>query len=227
MVITRRGGPLASAAPHSLSRRHDGTYGRREAALRGMAHRTGAQVASPQPLAVEISSISDSNKRDMHFWLDIDNALACLDKIEETMAQADPKNKDKFANNKEKATKYLNQLKDKAGIIPTNKKFIALHDGFDYFFEYFNLNGKTLGVDPENISTPAQIATFRKQLAQIQPDCIIVEPSLTKRQKTILGLDSYHLQKTDAFGWNINNGPSHFYKMMMWNIQQLNKCTQK
>ena len=96
---------------------------------------------------------------------------------------------------------------------------------FDYLVRGYER--VTIGVEPDNISTPVQIKEFREQISQFEPDCVIVEPSLTKRQRTVLGMDNYNLQKTDAFGWNIHNGASHFYRMMMWNIQQLKKCTKK
>ena len=164
---------------------------------------------------------------DMHFWLDIDNAIASLDKIEAVMSQKDPKNKEKFLSNKQKAIEYLKSLKEKASVIPQDKKFVALHEGFDYFFDYFNINGTTLAIEPEEISTPAKIKNFREQIKQINPDCIIIEPSLSNADKSKLGLDDYNLQRMDAFGWNINNGAPQLYRMFMWDIEQLKKCSQK
>ena len=191
------------------------------------------KTAAPNALSVPLiqndklalkPSISDPTKPDMHFWLNIDNALATLDKIEEVMIQKDPANKEKFAANKKKAAQYLEELKKEAGFIPNHKKLVALHEGFDYFFESFHLNGQSLGAEPQNIQTPLQIQQFKAKIAELKPACIIVEPSLERREKSALGLDKYSLQKTDAFGWNINVGAAHFYKMMKWNITQLKKC---
>ena len=168
-----------------------------------------------------------NDKKDMHFWLNIDNAIASLDKIEAVMSQQDPKNEDKYKENKDNAIAYLQKLKAGADVIPKDKKFIALHEGFDYFFEYFGINGTSLGIEPEDLSTPAKINDFKMQLKQIKPDCILIEPSLTNREKNKLGLNDYNLQKMDAFGWNINNGPSQLYKMIMWDFTQLRKCSTK
>lgn len=160
---------------------------------------------------------------DLHFWLNPDNAVLMLAAIRDTMIQKDPKNTQKYTDNYQNAKNHFDSLKKLKGNIK-NKKIIALHDGFSYINDYFDLDIKTLPVDVESITSPKAIMDFKSLINKEKADCIIIEPDLNRRQINVLGLPKDSLIKMDAFGWNIKNGVGQYYKMMRWNMRALDRC---
>lgn len=178
------------------------------------------QGLSFEPLA------TDAQKNDPHFWLDPDNALKALDQILKVMIELDPNNRAAYEKNATHYKEVLQRLQD-LNTVDKNKKFVALHSGFDYFFKSFGLNGTTMNIDPEQIKTPAEKRQFFEKLKSENPACVIVEPAMTKKQIRALGLDDYAIVKIDAFGWPLKNPHYRYYQLMKRNLWALDHCRKK
>ncbi len=164
------------------------------------------------------------NKKDVHFWLDVDNAILTLDTITDVMVKQDPKNAEKYRANNQKAKDYFEKLKE-VEKPAAGKKFLALHDGFDYMADYFGLDIETINVDTENLNSPQALQLFSQQLKQSNADCILIAPETTRRQIKDWGLKDEPVVKMDGFGWNIKANAGAYYKMMQWNMNALRKCS--
>ena len=173
-----------------------------------------------------LPTASDPDKKDMHYWMDYRNALLMVDKIAEIMIELDPANKNKYLENTEKSKKYINQLK-LVGQIDKEKKFLALHDGFNYMADSFGLDIKTLKIDMENIDTPKLFNDVKKEIQKESADCYLVEPQTDARLLKSLDLRGKDVLKIDAFGWNLSSGDGQYYRMMGWNLERMAKCKKK
>lgn len=174
-----------------------------------------------------LPSSKDSEKKDVHYWLDTANAILMLDKIADIMIENDPKNKNKYEANRKKSKDYIKKLQD-IEKPDTSKKFIAFHEGFEYMAKSFDLNIQTADVDVENINTPQAAYKLKQQMQNSNADCFLLEPHITRKQIKALGLKhNKNIVKMDAFGWNIDGGPGQYYNMMRWNLKALNKCKAK
>ncbi|MBO5997516.1 MAG: zinc ABC transporter substrate-binding protein [Alphaproteobacteria bacterium] len=173
-----------------------------------------------------LESKKDKDKKDVHYWLDVDNALLMVDKITEIMINEDPKNEKKYLANQEKSKSYINSLKtferpDEA------KKFVAFHDGFEYMANSFDLDITTSDIDLESMNTPKAVKDAKKEIKESKAVCFLVDPQTNRRYLKSLDLKDKDLAKIDAFGWNIDTGVGQYYRMMRWNLERLVKCSAK
>ena len=175
-----------------------------------------------------LPSLQNPEKKDVHYWLDTNNALLMLDKIADIMIENDPKNKDKYEANRDKAKTYVHQLQNDKEKPDSSKKFIAFHEGFGYMARSFDLNIQTSDVDIENIDTPQAAYKLKQQMAKTDADCFLIEPQISQKQLKNLDLRrKKNIVRMDAFGWNIDGGPGQYYRMMRWNLKALYKCKAK
>ena len=194
------------------------------------ALKTNAPEAFSVPLMQETADLTllknnvNNEKFDVHFWLNPNNAKKMLETIAMVLSQKDPTNADKYQKNKEKAISYFDQLKD-IQKPDKNKKIIAFHDGFSYMNDYFGLNIQTVPFDIKKTPTPQDLKKLQDYLKTQNPDCIIIEPQMSRRQEKNFGLKKLPSVKMDGFGWNIKNGPGQYYRMMNWNMKALRQCT--
>lgn len=193
------------------------------------ALKTNAPKALSVPLMKETKDLKlieqnvEEQKFDVHFWLNPNNAKKMLETICTVLSEKDPKNALRYQENKEKALAYFDKLKD-VQKPDKNKKIIAFHNGFDYMNDFFELNIQTAPFDIEKNTTPITLKKLHDYLETEKPHCILIEPGISRRQLKALNLKKQPIVKMDAFGWNINNGPGQYYRMINWNIKALRDC---
>jgi zinc transport system substrate-binding protein len=165
---------------------------------------------------------TDESKQDMHFWLSPENAKKMLETISQVLIEKDPQNAKDYEKNKEKALRSLDELKE----IKTdkNKKIIAFHPGFEYLNDYFGLDIQTAPIDLEKINTPKQIKELNDFMTKEKPDCLIIEPNITKKQLKKLSLKNVPSVRMDAMGWNTNKGKNHYFRMIKKIVNGLKNC---
>ena len=174
-----------------------------------------------------LPSLKDPQKKDVHYWMDPDNAILMLDKIADIMIEQDPKNKEKYEANRQKAKSFVEKLKQEKDRPDASKSFLAFHGGFEYMAKSFGLNIQTSKTDIEDISTPQAAYKFKQELKDSKADCFLLEPQITRKQIKDLQLKDKNFLKMDAFGWNVDSGPGQYYRMMRLNLHRLSKCKAK
>lgn len=163
------------------------------------------------------------NGFDPHIWMDPDNALKMIDVIERVLSQKDPTNASKYKAGAQKAKSYIEALRD----IPIQKQtgpIVSLHEGFPYLFAYFGLKGESLGIDVDTLTGPRTVRAAQDQLKTLRPECVIVEPSMKKKEIRLLTNDAYKIMKMDLMGWKLTAGPGLYTNMMRRNIDRIQKC---
>ena len=169
-----------------------------------------------------LPSVSNPEQKDVHIWMNPQNAIQMLETITAVLSEKDEKNAVKFEENKQKVLSYLNTLKDE--IKPSaDKRFLALHDGFDYLNDFFGLSIQTLPLDDKNI-TPADYKKLKEYMINQKPNCFILDPSLSRKNRKQLFLKKEPVIHMDAFAWDYPFGPAHYYQMMKRILRNLREC---
>ena len=170
-----------------------------------------------------VPSVLNKEKNDVHIWMNPSNAMQMLETITAVLSQKDVQNAEKFEENKQKVLSYLNKLKDEKK--PSkNKKFLAFHDGFNYFNDFFDVSIQTLPIQDEKNMTPADFKQLKEYLLNEKPACSILDPSLSRKDRKKLLLKKEPVVYMDAFAWKYEFGPAHYYQMMKRILRDLREC---
>lgn len=86
--------------------------------------------------------ISENEKDNPHYWMNIENAISQCDKISASLGKADPANAELYKNNaevyKEKLSVLLEEAQSRMEKLK-GKEMVALDDSFEYFADEFGI----------------------------------------------------------------------------------------
>lgn len=191
------------------------------------------QEAAPNAVSVPLMEktpdltllpLSDGRKgNDPHIWMDPNNALKMIDVIEATLSQKDPANANKYKAGAKKAKSYIEELK-KLKLQNQKETIVSLHGGFPYLFDYFSINGTALGIDVDTLTGPKTIRETQKKLKTLHPECLIIEPTMKKKEIKLLTNDAYKTIKMDLMGWKLTAGPGLYTNMIRRDVDRIKKC---
>ena len=123
--------------------------------------------------------------KDMHIWLDPQNARLLAKAIAAKLTAADPAHADLYAKNLTTLDASLVDLdaQIKAQLAPVHDQpFIVFHDGYHYLENRYDLNVVgALTVSPDVVPGAARIAQLRKRLAESGAQCVFAEPQFQPR----------------------------------------------
>jgi len=125
-------------------------------------------------------SLSGEHPIDPHFWLDTDNALALIDYITTELTKHTPAFAKLYLHNATELKLKIQQLKTQltTQLAPvTNKPFLVMHDGYQYFEKEFSLkNMGTLVNEPEAPVSAQQLRVVHNIIKKNNIQCIFSEP---------------------------------------------------
>jgi zinc transport system substrate-binding protein len=129
-------------------------------------------------------------ERDMHFFLDPQNAKAMVAAIEQSLSAADPDNAATYAANAATATSGLDALiaETEAKLAPVkDRPFVVFHDAYQYFEARFGLNvAGSITISPELAPGADRIAAIRDKLKTLDAACVFAEPNFDPRVVDVL-----------------------------------------
>lgn len=119
--------------------------------------------------------------RDLHFWLDPENAALVVTDIAAVLSAADPDNAATYAANADATRAELSALTTEiAGILDpvAAKPFVVFHDAYQYFEARFGLTlAGTVTVSPEAMPGAGRIDELRTKVAELGATCVFAEPN--------------------------------------------------
>jgi zinc transport system substrate-binding protein len=156
---------------------------------------------------------------DMHFWLDVDNALHIVRTVAEVLAAADPTNAGRYwANAQESAAQLilLDRELDHLLAPVAGKPFLTLHDAFQYFEVRYGLaTAGTLTVNAERLPGARTITQLRDTIVAAKVGCIIGEqqfpPALAR---TLTDGTGATVRVVDVLGIDLPAGPAAYPAML-------------
>lgn len=122
----------------------------------------------------------DISELDPHVWLDPKNAEIIIAMINETMQKIDPKHRDGYARNAEKALQTITEMgRDISKILEPvqGRPFVVYHDAFQYFERQYGLeNIGSLTDANENPLGLASLLELRRKMKRNNVQCLLQEP---------------------------------------------------
>lgn len=159
------------------------------------------------------------NTRDMHFWLDPDNAIALTKEITKQLSKRYPESRAQFEQNAKTLEKNIKaeDAKLKQALAPVRKKpYMVLHDGYQYFEAHYSLND--VGALTSHAEMPSSINLMNKVQQLIvdkQVECIFTEPEVHSKMVKSLVKD-YHLKTAELESFERPNerGEYHYNDLL-------------
>ncbi|NIA69997.1 zinc ABC transporter substrate-binding protein ZnuA [Pelagibius litoralis] len=168
-------------------------------------------------------------ERDMHIWLDPENAKAMVAAVAEALIRSDPDNSGIYHANRMIMERRLDQLSAEiaAELAPVkDRPFVVFHDAFQYLERRFGLN--TVGsitVSPDRQPGAARLSEMRGKIAELQARCVFAEPQFEPR---LVGVVVEGTQARtgilDPLGAELEDGPDLYFELMRRNAAALRNC---
>ena len=168
-------------------------------------------------------------KDDIHIWLDPDNAIKIVRKINKELSLFFPKNAMIYNDN---SSKFINEIESlkielKKELLPIkDKPFIVFHDAYQYFERAFELNAiGSIALENDVASSPKQISFIKDKILKSQATCVFQEPQFdSKLVKTVVEGTKVRIGTLDPIGVNILE-KENFYLQLLRNMSKsLKKC---
>ncbi|AQS41540.1 MAG: Zinc ABC transporter periplasmic zinc-binding protein [Candidatus Tokpelaia hoelldobleri] len=126
-----------------------------------------------------------NHHKDLHFWLDPQNAKAAVAQIAAVLAQADPANAARYSHNARAYNARLDALTADIAreLAPVRgRPFIVFHDAYQYFERRFDIMAAgSVTLDPEHGVGAKRLAQVRRKVKTAGPVCVFSEPQFEPR----------------------------------------------
>ena len=168
-------------------------------------------------------------KDDIHIWLDPDNAIKIVRKINKELSLFFPKNAMIYNDNSSKLINEIESLKIelKKELLPIkDKPYIVFHDAYQYFERAFELNAiGSIALENDVASSPKQISFIKDKILKSQATCVFQEPQFdSKLVNTVVEGTKARIGILDPIGVNIVE-KENFYLQILRNMSKsLKKC---
>ena len=166
---------------------------------------------------------------DVHIWLNPDNAVKIIKKINKELSLYFPENAKTYNKNANQMINKINQLKvelkNELSDIK-DKPYVVFHDAYQYFETSFGLNAVgSVALEGDVASSPKQIAFIKDKIVKLKASCVFQEPQFdSKLIKIVVEGTNAQIGTLDPLGVNIK-GKENFYLQLLKNMaKSLKDC---
>ena len=168
-------------------------------------------------------------KDDIHIWLDPDNAIKIVRKINKELSLFFPKNAMIYNDNSSKLINEIESLKIelKKELLPIkDKPYIVFHDAYQYFERAFELNAiGSIALENDVASSPKQISFIKDKILKSQATCVFQEPQFdSKLVNTVVEGTKARIGILDPIGVNIVEKENFYLQLLRNMTKSLKKC---
>lgn len=167
--------------------------------------------------------------KDMHIWLDPENARVIAHQIAAILSEADPANASIYAQNAASLDQRLTTLIEATSISLTSvkgKPFIVFHDAYHYFENRFSIAAAgSISVNPETPPSAHRVKEIKEKIAETHASCVFAEPQFEPRIiKTVIEGSTAQSGELDPIGANIQDGPDLYFQLISDLASSLKNC---
>lgn len=170
---------------------------------------------------------------DMHFWLDPVNAKAYIAYIAEELAEIDPDNAGRYADNAARHTAALDvlhqELQQRFANPPHQAQYANYHASLGYFERRYGVSdGAVITRTPESGASVHEAQKLENAIAEGHIRCLFNEPEfspkLVERMKEKHG-DGLHVITVDTLGATYEKTPALYEHMILDIATAVSSCT--
>ena len=169
------------------------------------------------------------SKDDVHIWLDPENAIKIIKKVNTELSFFFPENAEIYDEN---ATKIINKIKTlkkqlKKELLPIkDKPYIVFHDAYQYFEKTFQLNAVgSIALEDDIASSPKQISFIKNKIIKSKASCIFQEPQFdNKLVKTVIEGTQAKIGTLDPLGFGIKEKEDFYLQLLRNMSKNLKEC---
>jgi zinc transport system substrate-binding protein len=202
-----------------LSRRTHATFERHAHATagKGNGEHDHSHAASP------------SDAVDGHAWLDPDNAVAMVDRIEQALSARRPANAAAFKANADALRARLAALAaelDRALEPIASRPYIVFHDAIQYLERRYGLNVVgSISISPEVPASGKRLTELRRKIDELGAVCVFAEPQFdTRLVENLIEGTAARSATLDPEGGRLEPGPDLYFALMRQLAGDLKSC---
>ncbi len=207
--------------------------------LAGLAPSVG-QIALSDSAGVRLLPVRDADTlqapsdapdlpKDMHIWLDPDNAAAMVRAIAETLQARDPANAAAYAKNaaalevRLRASEHLISARLAVSPMPP---YMVFHDAYQYFETRFGLRpAAIISLDPEHPPGARRVQALRSRVTDAGVVCVFAEPQFAPRLiHTLIEGTSARAATLDPLGAELPEGSDMYFALLDQMVNALTGC---
>jgi zinc transport system substrate-binding protein len=206
------------------------------ARLISMAELPGVRLLSPRPPGVStippmprIRPAPAEGPIDAHLWMDPENARVFVAAAAHALAEIDPSNAARYAQNASVADLRLRELNRaiEEKLAPVrDRAFFTLHDAFAYFESRYALAGLgAIAISPERRPGAEGLRHIRLAVEAARPECVFTEPGASDDLISVVteGLP-IRVGVLDPMETAKEPGPELYFSAMSSNAEALYAC---
>ncbi len=146
-----------------------------------------------------------NSSKDLHLWLNPQNAIAMTHEIARVLAQADPAHREDYANNAAQLVQRIQttdaQIRQQLEPL-RGRPYLSFHDAWQHFDTHYDLNfAGAVTLDVARSPGARHVSHIRQIIADKQAVCLFEEPQFSPALiKTLVENSSIHLGQVDPLG---------------------------
>lgn len=170
-----------------------------------------------------------TSAKDVHFWLDPEEAVKLSDYLATEFSAIDPEHGAQYKANAERLKSRLTALNEelKAKLLGLrDRPFIVFHDVTQYFERRYGLKSAgAITISPERQPGAKKLETIRSKIERLNAVCVFSEPQFPPKLIDMLVEGTQAKVGTlDEIGVEIPPGPEHYFAFMRKNADNLAEC---
>jgi ABC-type Zn uptake system ZnuABC Zn-binding protein ZnuA len=164
-----------------------------------------------------------------HLWLDVQNAIAYVERIRDALVQIDPAGADTYRANADSYLAELRALDEEAAAaidsIPSDRrKLVTFHDAFAYLARRYGLEVVAVVVaSPGKEPSAKDVAALVDAIAEEDVPAVFKEPQLNARILE-LAADDAGVAVCTLYSGTLDKKVNTYVKLMRFNARELMRC---
>jgi zinc transport system substrate-binding protein len=167
--------------------------------------------------------------KDMHIWLDPENARLMVRQIVAVLSEADPENAEVYNENAAALDMRFDELiaETAAKLVDMRgRPFIVFHDAYHYFEQRFDIPAAgSITVSPEQVPGAQRLEQIRAKISEVEATCVFSEPQFEPRLiQVVTEGTSARAGVLDPLGAELEDGPDLYFTLMGNLAGSLSEC---
>lgn len=171
----------------------------------------------------------EHHAKDMHLWLDPENARVMAREIAKTLSEVDPANATIYESNAialdQRLETLVRETHDGLSEIK-DELFIVFHDAYHYFEDRFGLHAAgSISINPETPPSAQRVREIQDRIAATNAACVFAEPQFEPRIISVVTEGTTtRTGELDPLGADLENGPELYFQLIGNLASSLKDC---